>query len=140
MGERVFICAGIGAVGSAIAAAFGGWDAPLLALIICMAADYLTGLMVAGVFHASRKSIGGGLESAAGWRGLARKAATLLLVLVAHFTDTLLGTDYVRNAVVIGFCTNEILSIVENAGLMGLPVPTALAKAIDALKNQTQTQ
>lgn len=137
---RGIFCAGIGALGSAIAAALGGWDAPLLTLIICMAADYATGLLVAGIFHASKKSTGGGLESAAGWKGLSRKAATLLLILVAHFTDTLLGTDCVRNAVVIGFCTNEILSIVENAGLMGLPIPAALAKAIDVLKNQSEAQ
>ena len=57
---RGIFCAGIGALGSAIAAALGGWDAPLLTLIICMAADYATGLLVAGIFHASKKCSGRG--------------------------------------------------------------------------------
>jgi phage-related holin len=55
-----------------VASLFGGWNSAIAALLICMAVDYATGLIVAGVFHASPKSPGGGLESQVGWKGLAR--------------------------------------------------------------------
>lgn len=71
------ICAGIGIIGSTIAALFGGWDAALVTLVIFMAVDYITGLLVAGVFHRSGKSESGALESHAGWKGLLKKGVTL---------------------------------------------------------------
>lgn len=138
MGIRARVSLLGGAIGGAVASAIGGWSATLSVLVGCMAVDYGMGLLVAGVFHASTKSPGGGLESRAGWKGLARKCATLLIVVVAHCADVLLGTDYIRNAAAIGFCVNEMLSILENAGRMGLPVPKALQKAIDALKDREQ--
>lgn len=111
----------------------GGLDTPVLALVICMAVDYATGLIVAGVFHLSPKTQGGGLDSQAGWRGLARKCVTLLLVVVANLADLLLGQCCIRDAVVIGFCANECLSILENAGLMGIRIPKALTDALEKL-------
>ena len=138
MGIRARVSLLGGAIGGAVASAIGGWSATLSVLVGCMAVDYGMGLLVAGVFHASTKSPGGGLESKAGWKGLARKCATLLIVVVAHCADVLLGTDYIRDAAAIGFCVNEMLSILENAGRMGLPVPKALQKAIDALKDREQ--
>ena len=132
------VCTVIGLIGGYAASLFGGWSAALGALVTCMAIDYATGLIVAGVFHASPKSSGGGLESMAGWKGLARKFVTLLIVLVAHEMDVLLGITYIRDAVVIGFCANEVISILENAGLMGLPIPPVLSDAIDQLKNREE--
>ena len=64
-----WFCIAVGALGSAIASLYGGWDASLQTLIIFMAVDYVTGLLVAGVFHASPKSRTGALESRAGWKG-----------------------------------------------------------------------
>lgn len=130
------ICTAAGVIGGAIASLCGGWDSALGALLVCMAIDYATGLIVAGVFHASPKSPGGGLESHAGWKGLARKCVTLLMVVMAHEMDILLGICYIRDAVVIGFCANEVISIIENAGLMGLPIPEVLRDAIDQLKRK----
>ena len=130
------LCTAVGLIGGYAASLFGGWNAALGALVTCMAIDYATGLIVAGLFHASPKSDGGGLESMAGWRGLARTFVTLLIVLVAHEMDVLLGITYIRDAVVIGFCANEVISILENAGLMGLPIPDALSDAIDQLKKR----
>ena len=75
------VCTIIGIVGGAIATAFGGWDTALAALVTFMAIDYITGLMVAGIFHTSRKTESGALESLAGWKGLCRKGVTLLVVL-----------------------------------------------------------
>ena len=62
------ICTAVGVVGSAIAAAFGGWDQALVTLVIFMVIDYLSGLIVAGIFHNSRKTENGALESRAGWK------------------------------------------------------------------------
>ena len=64
--------------GSALASLFGGWDAALKTLIIFMAIDYITGLIVAGVFKTSEKTENGALESRAGWKGLCRTGVTLL--------------------------------------------------------------
>ena len=134
------ICTVIGLIGGTIAALFGGWDTALQTLVIFMAIDYITGLVVAGVFHASPKSRTGALESRAGWKGLIRKGETLLIVLVACRLDAVMATSFVRDAVVIGFICNETISIIENAGLMRLPIPAAITKAVDILKQRSETE
>lgn len=133
-----FICAAAGILGSGIASLFGGWDTALVTLVWFMAIDYITGMLVAGVFHKSPKTPGGGLESRAGWKGLIRKGVTLLVVLVATRLDLLLGDNsFIRDAVVIAFIVNETMSIIENLGLMGIPVPKVLTRAIEVLKEQS---
>ncbi len=127
------ICTAIGLCGSFIAGCFGGWDTGLVTLLIFMGIDYMSGLVVAGVFHNSNKTKTGALESRAGWKGLCRKCMTLLFVLIAYRLDLALGVNYIRDAVIIGFMANELISIVENAGLMGLPLPEVINKAIDIL-------
>ena len=123
----------VGLVGSLITTAFGGWDTGLATLVMFMAIDFISGLIVAGVFQKSKKTESGALESRIGWKGLARKCMTLLFVLIAYRLDLMIGTDYIRDAVIIGFCANELISIVENAGLMGVPLPNVIKKAIDIL-------
>ena len=118
----------------------GGWSAALAILLGCLALDYVTGLIVAGVFHKSPKTANGGLESRAGWKGLLRKVATLLMVALAHFVDVLLGTVYIRDAVVIAFCVNEMLSLLENFGLMGVPIYKPLREALELLKKKEETK
>ncbi len=127
----------IGVIGAGIAALFGGWDAGLATLIIFMSIDYITGLVVAGVFGNSTKTPNGALESKAGWRGLCRKGTTILIVLVACRLDLVLGSNYIRDAVIIGFVLNETISIIENVGLMGVDLPPVLIKAIEILRNKT---
>ena len=131
------ICTIFGMVGAAIAAIFGGWDSAMILLVIAMCIDYISGIIVAGVFHASKKSESGALESRAGWKGLCRKGMTLLIVLVCHWVDLVIGVNYIRDAAVIGFTVNEIISITENAGLMGIPMPSIVAKAIDILTKKS---
>ena len=137
---RESICAAIGIVGGWIASMLGGWDSALATLLIFMAVDYVTGLIVAGVFHKSQKYASGALESRAGWKGLCRKGATLLVVLVAYRLDVTIGSDYIRNAVIIAFIANETISIVENAGLMGVPIPAVITRAIEILKEKGDTE
>lgn len=62
---------------------------------------------------------------------------TLLFVLIAYRLDLVIGVNYIRDAVIIGFIANELISIVENAGLMGLPLPDAINKAIDVLTQKS---
>lgn len=128
------ICAIFGIIGSFVASVFGGWSAALSTLLIFMAIDYISGLIVAGVFHTSPKSDNGTLESRAGWKGLIRKCMTLLAVLIGARLDILLGTAYIKDALVIAFCVNELLSIIENWGLMGLPMPKAMTDAVELLR------
>lgn len=132
------ICTIAGVIGGTLAMLLGGWDASLMTLLIFMGIDYVSGLVVAGVFHKSKKSENGALESKAGWKGLAKKAMTLLFVLIAHQLDVVIGVAYIRDAVIIGFIANELISIVENAGLMGVPLPGAVKKAIDILTAKTE--
>ena len=101
-----YFCMAVGALGAAFASLFGGWDAALQTLIIFMAIDYITGL----------------------------------IVLVACRLDAVMGSTFVRDAVVIGFICNETISIIENAGLMGLPIPAAITKAVDILKQRSETE
>ncbi len=129
----------IGVIGSWIASLFGGWDAALVTLLIFMGIDYVTGLIVAGVFHRSEKTENGMLESRAGWKGLCRKGVTLLIVLVACRLDLVMGSSFIRDAVVIAFIANETISIIENAGLMGVPVPAVITRAIEVLKNKAES-
>ena len=135
-----YFCMAVGAIGGFIAGLFGGWDASLQTLVVFMAIDYITGLIVAGVFHTSPKTKTGTLESRAGWKGLCRKGMSLLIVLVACRLDAVMGSSFVRDAVVIGFIANETLSIIENAGLMGVPIPKALARAVDILKQRSEEE
>ena len=126
--------------GSYIANQLGGWDVALAVLVAFMACDYLTGVLVALVFHASTKTEGGGLSSQAGLMGLVRKGVVLLVVWVAALLDGLTGVQYVRTAVILFFIGNEGLSICENIGLMGVPLPKFLAKALEAMKKQNDEQ
>ena len=130
-----------GILGSAAAALFGGWDAALQTLILFMAIDWFTGgIILPAIFKKSPKSENGRLESRAGWKGLCRKGMTLLFVLIAVRLDLLMGTNYLRDAVCIAFIANEALSILENAGLMGMPIPEVLRQAIDILNGKAENQ
>lgn len=131
------ILAFLGTVGGVIASFFGGWNMGLTTLVIMMCIDYITGLMVAGIFKNSSKSENGGLDSKVGWKGLCKKGMTLIIVLVACRIDIYLQTNLCRDAVVIGYIANELLSIIENAGSMGVPMPPAMMQAIDVLKSKS---
>lgn len=106
-------------------------------LCIFMLIDYITGIIVAAVFQNSPKTEEGGLSSNVGWKGLFRKGMTLLIVFIGTRLDLLMGSNYVRDGLCIAFITNELISIVENAGLMGIPVPDVLKKIIEVLKTKT---
>lgn len=137
---KQMICTWLGIIGSWIASLFGGWDSGLATFLIFMAVDYASGFIVAAIFHRSNKSDTGALESHAGWKGLCRKGMALLFVLIAYRLDLVIGTNYIRDTVIIAFIANELISIVENAGLMGLPLPKVITKAIDVLQKKAEKE
>ena len=131
------VLAALAAVGSAIAGALGGWDSALSTLLILMAVDYVTGVLVAAVWHKSAKTDSGGVSSAAGFKGLLRKAVILLMVLLGAMMDRTMGIDYVRTAVCLFYVANEGLSILENTAIMGVPYPAFVKNMLDALRKKT---
>lgn len=129
-------CTAVGCLGAGISWILGGWSAAMGTLALFMIVDYIMGLITAGVFHKSPKSKNGALDSRAGFRGLCKKAVMLMFVAVANRLDVIMGTVFIKDAVIIGFITNELISIGENAGLIGIPMPKGIEKAIDILKGK----
>lgn len=131
-----FIGAVFGTIGGLVVNLFGGWSEDIITLLVLMIVDFIMGLIVAGVFHNSNKSENGNLNSRAGWKGLCKKGVTLLFVLIAHRLDVSLNINYIKTTTVIGFIAIETLSVVENAGLMGVPLPEVITRGIEILKNR----
>lgn len=126
-----------GVIGSFIANLLGGWTSDLQTLVIFMGIDFVMGLALATFFKSSSKSETGTLNSTSAWKGICKKCGTLAMVLVANQLDVTFGMSYVRTAVIITFIVVELISIVENAGLMGIPVPKVILNVIDVLKERT---
>lgn len=127
------------AIGGIFGQFLGGYDSLAKALIICMIIDYFSGVIVALVFKNSPKTDTGALQSNAGLKGLAKKIFILLIVAVAVQVDTVLDSNFIRNAIILAFIANELLSILENGGLMGINMPPVLVNAVDILKKKSQS-
>lgn len=126
----------MGAIGSFCAQILGGWTNDMKTLVLLMAVDFIMGIMIAVIWNKSNKSITGALSSISAWKGLCRKGVSLLIILVAYQLDVTMGISYIRAAVIIAFIINELISIVENAGIMGVPIPKVIIKAIEILKQK----
>lgn len=124
---KEFISGIAAALGGVAAYLFGPWDALLTALLVAVAIDYLSGF--AGAF------VQGSLSSEIGFRGLVRKVAIFLIIGLATVLDNLVLTTNgaLRAAVCLFYIVNEGLSILENAGKIGLPLPDALKNALSQL-------
>lgn len=133
---RHYVCGSFGVIGSVIASFWGGLSASMQLLLLCIICDYVSGLVCAGVFHKSNKSKSGALESNASLKGLCRKGMILFVVLIGHYLDKALGSQYIAPAICYSFCANELLSIVENLGLMGVPYPQIIKNAIELLNTK----
>lgn len=127
-----------GTAGSMIANLLGGWTEDLTTLLVLMGADFIMGLLIAGIWKKSEKSESGTLNSISAWKGLCRKGVSLLVVLTAHRLDVTLGTDYIRTGAVIAFIANEAISIMENLGIMGIPMPGVMKRAIEVLAEKAE--
>ncbi len=128
-------CTAVGLAGGCLARFFGGFDAGFAALGVIMGIDYLTGVIVAGIFKKSPHTETGGLESRTGLKGLIRKFVMLLIVAAAYRIDIVAGSAFVRDSLIIAFIANETISVMENAGLMGIEIPV-LKDAIELLRKK----
>lgn len=116
------------AVGGVIGAVMGGFDGFLYALIVFTGIDYVTGVMV-GILNKE-------LSSRIGFRGIFKKVMIFCLVAVSHIIDThVIGNGSVlRTAVIFFYLSNEGISILENAALIGLPIPKKLKEVLEQIK------
>jgi len=126
-------------VGGAIAGIFGEWSILMTILAAAMVLDYISGVLVAA-FGKSLKSEGGHLDSKVGFVGLAKKALIIMIVLLATLLDKALGAEAMvfQTATVCYYIANEGISVVENAGLMGLPVPDVVKRALEQMKEKKE--
>ena len=131
-----YVLAALAAVGAFVSNALGGWDAMMKLLVALMALDIVTGWLIAAIWKESPKSATGKLESNANFKGLVKKGLALLLVWIGVLLDDALGAAYVRNAMVLFFVGNEGLSLLENLGIMGVPFPDFVKKALQALHDE----
>lgn len=132
MSIKNILCTLTAIIGGGIVYAFGGWDDAIVTLVTFMVIDYATGVIDAAMGVSPK----GSLNSRIGWKGLAKKAMTLGIVAVAVRLDIVLATDYIRDMVIIGFTANEGLSILENAALLGVPMPSVVKKALEVMKQK----
>ena len=128
-----FFCYVLGVLGSFISCVHGKCDIPLRTLILFMVIDYISGILIAVFFKKSPKSERGTLKSEVGWKGIGKKGMMLIYVFAGVHLDILMNNDYIGNTICIGFIVNELISIIENAGIMGIPMPTVLKNIIDIL-------
>lgn len=129
------IVKGVGAWCAGVAVYFiGGFDLFLEALLVCMLVDYIMGLTLAGLYQRSEKTDTGGLNSFVGWMGISKKITSLLFVIIGVELQKMTGIAGIREGIIVALVLNELISIIENAGLMGVPVPKPLTDVIDVLK------
>lgn len=114
----------------------GGWDFALQTLVMFIVIDYVTGMYVAGILHKSPKTKSGGLSSEKGFHGIIKKIMLLVFVAIMYRLDLFFNIDYLRNGTIVAYCVNELISIIENAGLMGVYVPDIVKRGIDLLNRE----
>lgn len=130
-GEIVKIA--IAGVGSCVSYLYGGWSQLLHVLLFFVVVDYISGVIASG--------IEGKLSSSIGMKGIAKKVFVFVIVAVAHQVDVALGNGNIfRDAAIFFYLANETLSIIENAGRTGVPVPDILQQAVKILKDKSQSQ
>lgn len=129
----VFFKLGVTALGGLTGYLFGGWNTLIQILLVFVIIDYVTGLLAAGY--------NGKLSSRIGFKGIAKKVMIFALVAVAHLIDSALGEGHLfRDAVIYFYLANEVLSILENAGKTGLPIPQYIKNAVEVLKGRGERQ
>lgn len=120
----------VAALGGLATALFGGWDVYLKVLVAFIAFDYITGVIAA---YQEKK-----LNSNVGWRGITRKVLIFVVVALAHLLDTALEQQLFRGLVIWFYIGNEGLSVIENLGRAGVPIPAPLRAALESLKQKAE--
>lgn len=135
MKEKIAIV--FGALAPIAAKLFGPWIPNLGVVLILMGIDMLMGLIVALFFKNSPKTETGAASSNAMLKGIMKKFGMVFVIAAAHQIDVAIGVNYIMVATIYGFIANELLSIMENAGLMGIVKSDAITNAIEVLKNKS---
>lgn len=135
---KISILTTLGTIGGIIASCFGGWTTATATLLIFMLIDYITGILDALIFKNSTKTESGTLSSKVGFKGLCKKGMILLFLLIGYRLDLTIGTNYIKDSLCIAFIANELLSITENATLMGFPTPQIILNVLDILKQKSK--
>jgi toxin secretion/phage lysis holin len=115
-------------LGAFVGYLFGGWSVLLGILLAFSFIDYGSGMLAS--------SIEGKLSSKVGFRGIAKKIMIFALVAVGHLVDKALGKEMIQNAIIFFYLGNELLSIIENAGRTGIPIPKQIQSAVEILKGK----
>ncbi|ASS86904.1 holin [Geobacillus stearothermophilus] len=121
---------GVSLFGSLVSLFVGSVDSFVVILLALVIVDYITGIVAS--------AMEGALSSQVGFRGIVRKLLVFVLVAAAHLVDVAIGWNMhlIRDAIVFFYIANEFISIVENAGRAGVPIPSVLRKAIQLLKDE----
>lgn len=135
-----FLCFNMGCVGTMIAGLFGGWNGALSTLCTFMVIDYLLGICCAMFFKNSKKTKSGKLSSKEMIKGIIKKVGELLLVMIAVRLDILTGETYVKDGTIIALVVYETISIIENLGLIGVPIPKIIRRTIDVLREDENNE
>lgn len=122
------------AIGGALGYFLGGWDGFLYALVAFVVLDYITGLMMAVL---ERK-----LSSTIGFRGIFKKVVIFALVALSHIIDeqVIHSGSAIRTAVIFFYISNEGISVLENAALIGLPVPQKIKEVLEHLRQEDNSK
>lgn len=121
-----YIGAIVGGIGGFL---FGKWDLPLQILLASIVLDYISGMLKA--FYLDEVS------SKKGYKGIVKKVGILFTIIVANLTDMILGLTIFRSAICMFFCMNELISVLENIALMGVPVPDFLTNKLIQTKDKS---
>ena len=121
----------IAVVSTGLVYLLGGLDVALMALVIAIVLDYISGVLKAYVTKE--------LSSKVGLKGIIKKVGVLLVVMLAVIIDNVTGgTGAIRTLVIYYFVANEGLSVIENLGQAGVPIPQSIKKALKALKKENK--
>ena len=123
-------------IGGFISSLIGGFDIVITTLIIFMTIDIITGIILAGVFKNSPKTESGRINSQAIFKGIFKKFGVILCIVVSTYLDKISGSDSIRNIVSFWFIASEGISILENLGSMGVPIPQKLKDTLEVLKGE----
>lgn len=132
MSGQIVVNACAGVFGAFVTFAFGHWTEALTFLTTVIAIDIISGI------SASLRE-GRGLSSSIGSFGLAKKGLILLVILLAHRIDALLGTDMAMGGAIYFYIVNELLSVIENFGRMGIPLPDVIKRGVAILREKGNT-
>lgn len=134
MKEMITLC--ISTIATFFTVLFGGWNDALTTLCVFMFIDYILGIIICFIYKKSPKTDSGGASSKVMLKGLVKKVSIIFLVLIGARADLLLSTNFIEYGVIYSFILNELLSIVENLGIMNVPIPKAILNTIDILNKR----